>query len=54
MPRSEHTPLRIEPHLGQVSEYTPEPPRSEHWAVLHEDVAGSYLVNDARHIAPEP
>jgi hypothetical protein len=27
--------------------------RSEHWAVLHEDVAGFHLANDASHFTPE-
>ena len=53
MVRSEHSPLRIEPHRGQVSENDSEPPRSEHWRVLHEDEPGSNLANDPRHLHPE-
>lgn len=51
--RSQHSPLRIEPHRGQVSENSAEPPRSKNWAVLHEDVLRSYLANDPGHFAPE-
>ena len=28
---SQHAPLRIEPHRGQVSENSVKPPRSEYW-----------------------
>jgi hypothetical protein len=51
---SQHTPLRIVPELGQVSEYASKPSRSEHWAVFHEDESWSYLTNDPRHVPPEP
>jgi len=51
---SEHSPLRIVPHRGQVSEYNSKSPRSEYWAVLHEDVSWSYLANDPRHVRPHP
>jgi hypothetical protein len=54
MDRSEHSPLRIVPHRGQVSEYNSKSPRSEYWAVLHERVSGSYLANDPRHVRPHP
>ena len=53
MGRSKRSPLRIEPHLGQVSENSTKPPRSENWRVFHERVAGSYFVNDPCHFAPE-
>ena len=49
---AQHTPLRIVPQRGQVSEYDSKPPRSEDWAVLHKDVARSYLANDAGHVSP--
>ena len=52
--RAQHSPLRIEPHLGQVSEYTSEPPRSESWGVLHERVSRSNLANDSSELHPEP
>jgi len=51
---SQHAPPRIEPHLGQVSENSAKPPRSEHWGVFHEDESGSYFTNHPRHLAPEP
>tara|TARA_B100000929_G_scaffold271237_2_gene241980 strand:- start:7099 stop:7848 length:750 start_codon:yes stop_codon:yes gene_type:complete len=50
---SQHSPLRIEPQLGQVSENSSEPARSESWAVFHEDEAGSYFANDPSHLAPQ-
>jgi hypothetical protein len=49
----EHSPSRIEPHRGQVSENNVKPPRSEHWRVLHEDVSGSNFANDPGHLHPE-
>ena len=52
--RSQHSPPRIKPHRGQVSENSAKPPRSEHWGVFHEDESGSYLANHSRHLAPEP
>lgn len=51
--RSEHSPFRIEPEFGQVSENSVNPPRSEHWRVFHVCVSRSYLANDPRHFAPE-
>jgi len=51
--RSQHSPPRIEPHRGQVSENPAKPPRSEHWRVLHEDESRSYFTNDSGHLAPE-
>jgi hypothetical protein len=61
--RRKHSPFRIEPHRGQVSENSPESSRSEHWAVFssrsehwavfHEDEPWSYLANDPRHFDPE-
>ena len=52
--RAEHSPSRMEPHLGQVAEYDSKPPRSEHWAVFHERVTGSNLEKDSSHLGPEP
>lgn len=52
--RRESCPLRIEPEVGKRSENAVEPPVSESWAVLHEDVARSHLANDAVHLPPEP
>jgi hypothetical protein len=51
--RAEHAPFCIVPERGQVSEYTSEASSSEHWAVLHKRMLGSYLANDPRHLAPE-
>jgi len=51
--RSQHSPFRIEPHLGQVSKDGSESAKSEHWGVFHEHVAGSYLANNAGHFPPE-
>jgi hypothetical protein len=51
--RSVHSPLRIEPERGQVSENDSKPSRSECWAVFHEDVSWSHLANDSGHLAPE-
>jgi len=55
MVRANDSPLRIEPHLGQVSEYKSKPPplSNEVWRVLHEDVARSYFANDPGHLHPE-
>jgi hypothetical protein len=50
---AKHSPSSIEPHLGQVSEYSAKPPRSEDWRVFHEREAGSYFTNDAGHFHPE-
>ena len=50
--RSEHSPFRIVPQRGQVPENNVKSPRSEYWAVFHEDVARSYFANDPRHVLP--
>jgi hypothetical protein len=44
--------LRIKPQRGQVSENSSKSPRSESWAVFHEDVSGSNFANDAGHVVP--
>jgi len=51
--RTEHSPLRIEPELGQVSENSVKPPRSERWGVLHVHESGSHLANDSCHLSPK-
>ncbi len=51
---TEHTPLRIEPEPGQVSENVSQPVTKEAWHVLQEHVAGSHLANDAGNVGPEP
>jgi len=47
-------PLRIIPARGQVPENFVEPPMKEVCDVLHDDVPGSHVANDARHLLPEP
>jgi hypothetical protein len=51
--RPQHSPFRIEPHRGQVSKDNSKSSNSEHWGVLHEDVAGFHLANDAGHFPPK-
>jgi hypothetical protein len=51
--RAQHTPLRREPHRGQVAENTSKPSINEHWGVFHEDVLGSNLANDPCKFSPE-
>ena len=56
--RREHRPLRIEPEVGQVTEYGAEGPsvidgkKPSH--VLQEDVARSHVTKDADNLRPEP
>ena len=54
MVRAQHSPFRIEPHRGQVSENGSESARSEHWAIFHEDEARLYFANDPSKLAPKP
>ena len=51
---AQHTPSRIVPQRGQVSENTSKPARSEDWGVLHEHVSRSYFANDPSHVRPHP
>jgi hypothetical protein len=51
--RAQTTPLRIEPHRGQVPEDSVETPGSESCDVFHEDEAGSYLAHDPSEVRPE-
>ena len=44
---------RTIPQRGKVPEYSVKPPRSEHWAVLHEREPGLYLANDPGHFGPQ-
>ena len=53
MVRAKHSPFRIEPHRGQVSENGSDSARSEHWAVFHEDEARLYFANDPSELAPK-
>jgi hypothetical protein len=48
-----HSPSRIIPHRGQVSENDSKSPESESWAVFHKRKSRSYFANDASHLAPE-
>jgi len=52
--RGYNSPLRIEPEFGQRPENNVETPVNESWHVLHEDVSGSNLANDAGELEPEP
>jgi hypothetical protein len=49
---SQHCPAAVIPERGQVTEDSSEAPSKEGWAVLHEDVAGSNLAHDPRHVPP--
>jgi hypothetical protein len=50
---SEHSPSRIHPQVGQVSENSAKPPRSECWRVFHERPFGLSLANDSGHLGPQ-
>ena len=49
---SQHCPFAVIPERGQITEDSPKSSSKEGWAVLHEDVAGSNLANDPRHVSP--
>ena len=49
---SKHCPPAVIPERGQITEDSPKSSSKEGWAVLHEDVAGSNLAYDPRHVAP--
>lgn len=51
--RSHNSPSRIIPQAGKVKEDQSKASLNKEWAVLHEDVAGSYLADNASHLAPE-
>jgi hypothetical protein len=51
---SKHTPSRIKPQRGQVSENCSKSQSNESWGVFHEDVARSNLANDSSKLTPEP
>jgi hypothetical protein len=51
--RADNAPLRVEPHLGKVSEHPPESSNKQSWRVLHEDVGRSYLANNPGHLTPK-
>jgi len=52
--RREQTPLRIEPEIGQGSEYKPESSRKEAWDVLQEHDGGSYVAKHPVDLRPDP
>ena len=43
----------IHPERGKVGEDDIESPKSEHWAVFHEDEAGSNVANNPGKFFPE-
>ena len=49
---SQHRPATVIPERGQITKHDSESSSNECWAVFHEDVAGSNLANDARHVLP--
>lgn len=49
---SQHSPLRIEPHRGQVCKDSSKSSNSEHWGVLHKDPFGANFANDSGHFSP--
>ena len=49
---SQHRPSAVIPERGQITEDSPKSSSKEGWAVFHEDVAGSNLANDPRHVSP--
>lgn len=52
MVSSEHAPDRIIPQRGHLPENSIKSPRSENWAVFHEDESGQNLANGSEHFAP--
>lgn len=50
---AQHSPSRVIPERGQVTEDSSESASNESWAVFHEDVARSNLANDASELGPE-
>jgi hypothetical protein len=49
---SQHCPAAVIPERGQITKDNSKSSSNECWAVFHEDVAGSNLANDARHVLP--
>jgi hypothetical protein len=50
---AKHSPFRVIPARGQVSENSLNSPSKQSCDVLHDDVARSKLANDSRVLAPE-
>lgn len=53
MSTSQHSPLRIKPHRGQVREHSIDSSGNKGRAVFHEDEAGLNFANDAGHLEPK-
>jgi hypothetical protein len=51
---SQHCPSAVIPERGQITNNDPKAAPRKGRAVLHEDVAGSNLANDAGHFSPQP
>lgn len=51
--RGEHTPLRMEPARGKVSQDGSEPQGKVPWDILKDHESGSALVNDPVDVRPE-
>jgi hypothetical protein len=49
---SQHCPSTVIPERGQITEHDSESSSNERWTVFHEDVSGSNLANDPRHVSP--
>jgi hypothetical protein len=49
---SQHCPSTVIPERGQVTKNDSESSSNECWTVFHEDVSGSNLANDPRHVSP--
>jgi hypothetical protein len=49
---SQHCPSAVIPERGQVTEDNSKSSSNECWTVFHEDVFGSNLANDPRHVPP--
>jgi hypothetical protein len=52
--RAEHSPLRIEPHVGQGPQNRVESSSNKRYDVFEKDPLGSYLAKDAVDVRPEP
>jgi hypothetical protein len=52
MGRGYNAPFRSEPQRGKVAKDSVESSKSEHWGILHEDVAGSNFANNPGHVRP--
>lgn len=50
---AQHSPSRIIPQRGQITEHGSKPPKSESWAVLHEHESRSHFAHDSPHFSPE-